>query len=570
LAGLLDAGSDAVVVYDREFRFVYLNAEAERLTRSSRHDLAGKVLWDVFPEQADPFGEPLTRAMRERVPVTFEVESLPSGSWTEGRCLPLSPMPVEEGSAGAGDAALTPALAVFFRDVTDRHAAARAHKEAEAARDRISYLAEVSAILSSSLDYQATLESMARVVVPDLCDWCSVQMPSADGTLLEQVAVAHADPEKVRWARELNRRYPTRIEDPHGIAQVHRTGEAVFMPEVPEEALAAGAKDEEHLRIILGLGFRSAIAVPLIARGRTLGVMLLVTTAESERQLSENDFTFAQELAARAAVAVDNARLFHEAQEAEREVRQILEREHRIAERLQEALQPSLPGKLPGLDMDAHYQPALQEANIGGDFYDVFAIEKGCFALVVADLAGKGLAAASQVATVRHMLRALLYQRQTSIADAVTRLNTMLTEHDLLTGFATLFVGAYDVNQRTLTYVNAGQEPGLILRKATSEVEQLHATGAVLGGFGEAAFVQQVTPLASGDVLALFTDGLTEAGPSRKDLLEVHGVTSIFRDSTRDASSAGQIKARMMQGVEAVATPAGIRDDVCLLIACVE
>jgi sigma-B regulation protein RsbU (phosphoserine phosphatase) len=295
-----------------------------------------------------------------------------------------------------------------------------------------------------------------------------------------------------------------------------------------------------------------------------------VTTAESGRQLDESDFTFAKELAVRAAVAVDNARLFREAQEAEKEVRQVLEREHRIAERLQEALQPSLPGKLPGLDMDAHYRPALQEANIGGDFYDVFAIEKGCFALVVADLAGKGLAAASQVATVRHMLRALLYQHGASLSESVTRLNGMLAEHNLLTGFATLFVGAYDMNQRTLTYVNAGQEPGLVLRKRTGQVDELPPTGAVLGGFGEAAFAQETVPLASGDVIALFTDGLTEAGPSRKDLLEVPGVTAIFRDSTMDAPSAGQIKVRMMQGVEAIATPAGIRDDVCLLIACVE
>jgi PAS domain S-box-containing protein len=562
---LLDASSDAVVVYDREFRFVYLNPEAERLVGLSRQHVAGKVLWELFPDQVAPFHEPLIRAMAEQVPVTFELKSAASGRWTEGRCAPIA-NEVTRDSGDTGDAA----LAVFFRDVTDRHEAARARDEAEAARERISFLAEVSAILSSSLDYQTTLESMAQVVVPDLCDWCAVQMPSADGTILEQVAVAHADLDKVQWARELNQQYPTRADETHGVAQVLRTGEAMFLPEIPDEVLAAGAKDEEHLRIIRGLGFRSAVAVPLVARGRTLGVLLLVTTDESGRRLSAEDAAFAQELAVRAAIAVDNARLFQEAQTAEREVRQVLLREHNIAERLQNALQPSLPGKVPGLDMDAAYRPALQEASIGGDFFDVFSLEKGCFALVVADLAGKGLAAASQVATVRHMLRALLYQEQTTLAEAVTRLNDMLAEHDLLTGFATLFVGAYDVNERTLTYTSCGQEPGLILRKATGDVEELPPTGPVLGGFPGATFEEGVVPLACGDVLALFTDGLTEAGPSRKDLLGVPGVVSIFRDSAQSASSADQIKARMMQDVEALVTPTGIRDDVCLLIACIE
>jgi PAS domain S-box-containing protein len=551
---LLDASSDAVVVYDHDFRFVYLNAEAERLVGSSQEDMVGKVLWDMFPEGAAPFHEPLTRAMRERIPVTFE-ESTSMGRWTEGRCLPL---PGPNGSETDG------LLAVFFQDVTDRHEAARARAEAEAGRERLAFLAEVSAILSSSLDYQTTLDSMAHLVVPSLCDWCAIQMPSADGIFLEQVAVAHADPAKVQWARELNQRYPERLDAPAGTANVLRTGEAVFMPDIPEEALAVSAQDEEHLQIILGLGFRSAVAVPLIARGRTLGVLLLVTTDESGRRLSADDAALAQELAVRAAIAVDNARLFGESQN-------LLLREHNIAQRLQDALQPQLPGKVSGLDVDAFYQPALlEEAEIGGDFHDMFALEKGCFALVVADLSGKGLAAASQVATVRHMLRTLLYQKQSTIAESVTSLNEMLFEHNLLTGFATLFVGAYNVNEGSLTYTSCGQEPGLILRKATGQVEELPPTGPVLGAFPDATFDERTVKLASGDVLALFTDGLTEAGPSRKDLLQVEGVVSIFRDSTTSASSASEITKRMIEGVTTAATAAGMRDDVCLLIACVE
>jgi PAS domain S-box-containing protein len=558
LAALLDASTEAVVVYDSGFRFLYLNAQAERLMGGSREHFLGEVLWDVFPERAAPFREPLTRAMTERIPVTFEAEYAPTHRWTEGRCLPLNAKSgVEEvgnGSSDTNDSVSPgpPALAVYFRDVTDRHEAARIRQEAEAARERMTFLAEASAVLSASLEYQAILDAMVHIVVPDLCDWCAIQMPRADGIYLESVAVAHVDPDKEAWGRELNRRYPTRMDAPHGVAHVLRTGEALFMPNIPEETLVASAKDEEHRRIILDLGFRSAVAVPLIARGKTLGVLLLVTTDESGRRLNEADFAFAQELAGRAAVAIDNARL--------------RQREHNIAERLQAALQPALPGRVPGLDLEAFYQPALAEATIGGDFYDVFSIEKGCFALVVADLSGKGLAAAAQVATVRHMLRALLYEHDTTIADAMTRLNAMLVEHNLLEGFTTLFVGAYDVNQRTLTYVNAGQEPGLILRKETATVEELRPTGTVLGGFEGAVFEEQTVRLSPGDVIALFTDGLTEAGTSRKDLLGIPGMISVFRDGAESAMSAEEIVARMIAGVEARVTSVGIRDDACLLV----
>lgn len=567
---MLDGCSEAVVLYDRSFRFLYLNAQAERLMGGSRENFQGKVLWDVFPERSAPFQEPLTRAMVERVPVTFEAKSAHTDRWTEGRCLPLNGSSTgqidERGGSASAPLSSAPALAVYFRDVTERHEAVRAREEAEAARERIAFLAEASAILHSSLDFEATLDAMVHIIVPELCDWCAIQMPRADGTLIETVAVAHVDPAKEAWARELNRRYPTRTDAGQGIAHVLRTGESLFMPDIPEEVVLASAKDEEHGRLILELGIRSAVTVPLIARGNTLGALLLVTTDESGRRLNEADLAFAQELAGRAAVAIDNAR--------ERR------REHNIAERLQTALQPALPAHVPGLDLEPFYRPALAEASIGGDFYDVFPIEEGCYALVVADLSGKGLAAASQVATVRHMLRALLYQQETTVADAVNRLNAMLVEHNLLQGFATLFVGAYDVNQRTLTYVNAGQEPGLILRQETGAgeeaiVEELGPTGTVLGGFAGAEFEEHVVRLSPGDVIALFTDGLTEAGMRRKDLLGIPGMISIFRDSAMSAAgsaaaSVEEIVTQMIARVEARVTPVGIRDDVCLLVGRVE
>lgn len=257
------------------------------------------------------------------------------------------------------------------------------------------------------------------------------------------------------------------------------------------------------------------------------------------------------------------------AMEAERE--RMTQREHKIAEQLQEALQPPLPQTVPGLTLANYYRPALEEAGVGGDFADVFAADKGATFLVVGDLSGKGLAAASQVAIVRNMLRFALYNGRT-LAGPVSTLSRTLTDHDLLTGFATLFVGRYEASERLLSYVNCGQDAGLILRGATGQVEPLPPTGPILGGFTGATFAEESVRLAPGDVIALFTDGLTEAGPSRTALLTGDGVAALFAEAAeRQASEPATAEAvvqHIMTGVDTYAE-AGIRDDQCLLVAVV-
>ena len=251
----------------------------------------------------------------------------------------------------------------------------------------------------------------------------------------------------------------------------------------------------------------------------------------------------------------------------------LFEHEHRIATQLQAALQPDLPGAVSGLKVKKYYEAALAEAGVGGDFFDVFAIEKGCTALVVGDLSGKGLAAAAQVATVRNMLRALLYGKST-LAEAVNDLNHILAENNLLEGFATLFVGAYDSGTRRLKYVNCGQEPALARRAATHEIEELPPTGPILGSLEAAHFTEDTVKLEPGDALAIFTDGLTEVGPSRANMLGIEGVAALFGQSLTpeemgDAEEAAErLALRLISGVEAYAE-GGIRDDVCLLVAVV-
>ncbi|HEX8701892.1 MAG TPA: PAS domain-containing protein [Myxococcaceae bacterium] len=191
------------------------------------------------------------------------------------------------------------------------------------AADSLRFLAQAGELLaSSSLNYEATLAALTRLVVPRLADWCAVEIANEDGTT-RQVGVAHVDPDKVRYAHELRQRYPPRPEEPQGVLHVIRTGQAVFLPDVPDELLVASVTDEEHLRIARELGLRSAMILPLTARGRTLGALTLVN-AESHRRFTPADFTLAEQLAFRAALAVDNARLYRDAVAAEERFRSLV------------------------------------------------------------------------------------------------------------------------------------------------------------------------------------------------------------------------------------------------------
>ncbi len=202
--------------------------------------------------------------------------------------------------------------------------------ERKRAEEALRLLAEASAELSSSLDYHATLASIARLAVPQLADWCAVDILKEDGSL-GRLAVVHQDPQKVELARELAERYPTDPEAPTGIYNVLKTGRPEFYPDIPDEILEATARDEEHLRLLREIGFSSAIIVPITARAKTLGTITLVS-AESGRHFSEADLRLAEDLARRSASAVDNARLYEEAQKelaerkrAEEEVRRLIE-----------------------------------------------------------------------------------------------------------------------------------------------------------------------------------------------------------------------------------------------------
>ncbi|MEX0893764.1 MAG: ATP-binding protein [Gemmatimonadota bacterium] len=185
---------------------------------------------------------------------------------------------------------------------------------AEKAARRLAVLAEASETLASSLDYETTLSNVARLAVPRLADWCAVDLVEAGGDL-KRLAVAHQDPAKVELVRTLEQRWPAARSAEHGAWKAVRTGQADFVPDIPDELLVAAAVDEAHLAALRQLGLRSLIAAPLRARGRTLGALTMVH-AESERSFTEDDRRLVLDLAHRAAMAIDNARLVRDSEEA--------------------------------------------------------------------------------------------------------------------------------------------------------------------------------------------------------------------------------------------------------------
>jgi PAS domain S-box-containing protein len=187
--------------------------------------------------------------------------------------------------------------------------------EQKRASDEIRFINEASALLASSLDYQTTLATVSRLVVPRFADWCAVDIATDEGTY-ERLSVAHVDPRKVALAYELNQRYPPDpATDP--VLQAIRTGEKVLIPQITDEMILAGARDPEHLEVIRSLGLSSFLLLPMTARGRTLGTITFAL-AESGRFYSERDLPLLEDLARRGAIAVDNARLYQEAESANR------------------------------------------------------------------------------------------------------------------------------------------------------------------------------------------------------------------------------------------------------------
>lgn len=219
--------------------------------------------------------------------------------------------------------------------------------EAEVQQQKSAFLAQAGAELASSLDYETTLARVADLAVPFIADWCAVDLLGED-QVIHRVAIAHLNPSKVELAWELNRRYPENLSHSTGLPKVLRTGQSAIAAEIYDADLVTSAQDDEHLQMLCELGLKSFMIVPLIARGRTLGAITFVT-AESDRRYSGADLPLVEDLARRAALAVDNARLYRETQQARQVAEQTAERNaslQAVTAALSEALTPAQVGEV--------------------------------------------------------------------------------------------------------------------------------------------------------------------------------------------------------------------------------
>ncbi|BDI30574.1 hypothetical protein CCAX7_60080 [Capsulimonas corticalis] len=298
---------------------------------------------------------------------------------------------------------------------------------------------------------------------------------------------------------------------------------------------------------MLNLGIRSLVRVPLVSGA--VKTALSAAMSNDARAWTPEEISLVETVATQTQTALEAARLLH--------------REHNIAEQLQSALQPIVPQSIPGLEVGSFTRPALDEASVGGDFMDVFALDKGLFALVIGDVSGKGLAAAQQLALIRNSLRMALYQHN-SPAVAATTLNSTVTSHDLLIGFVTAWVGVYDAATGQITYCSCGHEPALI-RRANGTIQTLETSTPPLGVTANAHYSDCVITLASGDALLLYTDGVSEAGPSRRDLLGTDGLIRLL-DALRTDTNAQQQAETIVAEASAYANGA-FSDDVAVLLA---
>jgi PAS domain S-box-containing protein len=280
-------------------RIVLANDRLEEILRVPAielHDLPGGEVYEGFDDEGrelQPEDWPLARAVRgETVPYT-EIELVRrdgTRTWIAKRAGPVLD---REGRVVAGVATII--------DISD----------ARQARENRQFLANATELLGSSLDYEQTMRQVAELAVPRIGDWCAIDILDDQG-IPRRIAVAHTDPAKIAFAQEIQDRYPSDPDSPRGLSAVLRTGQPDMMSDIPEEFIEQSARDAEHLEVLRSLQLRSYMCVPIIAAGQTLGAITFVG-AESGRRYSPDDLAFGESLAARAAAAISNARLFREA-----------------------------------------------------------------------------------------------------------------------------------------------------------------------------------------------------------------------------------------------------------------
>jgi PAS domain S-box-containing protein len=478
LAEVVKGTGDAVLSKDLEGVITSWNPAAERLYGYTAAEAIGRhISFLVPPDRKNEEMQILDRVRRGERLETYETERIRADGARIVVSLTVSQITSPlRGVVGAS---------VVARDITAERRRRRAQE----------FLVAASRLLDASLDPTQTARTIVSTAVPELAELCLIDFVREDGRLGDSV-VAGAEPLSAARLEQIRAEAPLDPTGDHPVAQVLREGRPriwrdLKAPDVIDQVV----QSEDHRQLIADARYNSAAVVPLIARGRTLGCLSFLH-ALGDLRYDPDDLQFLAELADRAAMALDNARLYRE--------------RALVAENLQRGLRPPRPAEVAGLDISVVFEAAGEGIEIGGDLYDVLPTDDGCW-ILVGDVAGKGSAAAGVSVAVRHSVRGLTRE----IADpteVLARVNELLLAGSTLNDFATAVL----VRMRRegegwrFTLASAGHPPAV--HAAGSGSSQLGG-GTVLGALPEPALERHQATLEVGETLVLCTDGWHEAGP---------------------------------------------------------
>jgi PAS domain S-box-containing protein len=499
------ASSNGIVITDPRVPdnpIVYVNPAFEEISGYTADEVMGRncrfLQADDREQPAlDELREALTEARECRVVLrNYRKDGTPF--WNE---LYVSPVHDEEGR-------LTNFVG-FQNDITHRRRIEEerdallvkeqlARSEAVEVRRRLALLAAAGPSLSASLDYEETLEGITRLLVPELADWCLLDIVEDNGSV-NQLAAAHAEEEKEDLLRRLREHRQFGQGDPGSTAEVIRTGQSVLLPDLPdttfyERALGRG----EHLDIVLRLEPRSLMCVPLLARGRTIGAITLISS-RLDRCYDEDDLMLAEDLAYRCALSADNARLYRDRSE--------------IARVLQRSLLPPHLPEIPGVEVGAEYLSVGEASEVGGDFYDLINSVEDGWICAIGDVRGKGVEAASVTALARYTIRAVTLKndRPSEVLAALNEAMLRQLPEDRFCTTACVRLEPQDGSAGVGVDVSRAGHPPPLLVRPEGAVEEVGCSGRVLGVFPDAELRDTSLRLMPGEALVLYTDGVTEA-----------------------------------------------------------
>ncbi len=480
-----------LAILDNELRCVRANAALSAVARRDPTECVGCPL-DVLLGERGAELEPLCRRVLETGEPLLDHDVAWSPRHYVVSCTPVR----------TSDEAPIAGVGLVTIDVTERRRLLE--RERTAAR-RSAFLARAGEILESTLDLDITLRNVARIAVPDIADWCAIHLLEDNGQI-RLAAIAHAEPAREQFAWEIDERWPAQPDARGGVPGVIRTGQGQAGSTVTDAQLQHAAIDDDHLEHLRALGAGSYVIAPLRAAGRIFGAVTFVADA-THRALNPEDVDLAEEIARRAGLAIENARLYTE--------------RTRIAHTLQAELLPTRLPDLPGASVAVRYRAAGELNEVGGDFYDVFERSDGTWALVIGDVSGKGAEAAAVTALARHTVRTASLQPATARGLLETLNDALLTQR-AGSEFCTVCIATLDPpgpGGATLRLALGGHPPALVLR-ASGEVEPHGAPGTLIGVFGDPSLEETAVELGPGDVLLLYTDGVTEAGPAGAEIGE--------------------------------------------------